>query len=115
MPYVIRDEDGNVVAVSEVELEEEAEELPADDSEVLGFLTRIAEVDLTIQGDRFMASDLAFIRVIEDVVEALVRRGVLNLTDLPGPAQDKLMERRALRGWLAGVAGIVDDDGGKVI
>ncbi|HSV27903.1 MAG TPA: hypothetical protein VLL76_00050 [Candidatus Omnitrophota bacterium] len=111
MPYVLRDDNGQVVALSEVPLEEDAEELDSDDSEVLAFLTRATDSAMTIQGDRFLASDLAFIRVIEDVIEALIRKGVLTLADLPPAAQDKLMERRALRGWLAGVAGIVEDDG----
>jgi len=114
MPYVLRDEEGTVVALSEVPLEEEAEVLAADDPEVAAFLARAADADITIQGDRFTASDLALIRVIEDVIEALVRKGVLSLADLPAAARDKLMARRALRGWLAGVAGIVEDDGGKL-
>ncbi|MEW5728558.1 MAG: hypothetical protein AB1918_12090 [Pseudomonadota bacterium] len=115
MPYVIRDEDGRVAALSEVPLEEDAEHLEPDDPEILAFFTRVTDADMTIEGDRFVASDLQFIRVIEDVIEVLIRKRVIALTDLPAPAQDKLMERRALRGWLAGVAGIVDDDGGKVI
>jgi len=65
--------------------------------------------------ERFAASDLAFIRVIEDVVEALVLKGAINMADLPEPAQRKLMGRRALRTWLGGLTGIADDDGGKVI
>lgn len=109
MPFVIRDETGRVAALSEMPLEEGAEHLPPDDPEVLAFFARIAEIDTAVEGDRFVTSDLQFIRVIEDVIETLIKKGVITLADLPRPAQDKLMERRALRGWLAGVAGIVDD------
>lgn len=115
MPFVIRDENGRVAALSEIPLEAAAEHLEARDPEVLAFFARIAEADGVVEGDRFMASDLEFIRVIEDVVEVLIRKGVLALTDLPAEAQGKLMERRALRGWLAGVVGMIDDDGGKLI
>lgn len=116
MPYVIRDEDGQVVAVAEVPLDEDGEHLPAGDPQVLAFLTRSCEAEYAADGDAFVASDLSFIRVLEDLVEILLRRGVIALSDLPAPAQDKLMQRRALRHWLAGVAGVVDDgDSGKVI
>lgn len=111
MPYVLRDGSGRLIALSEVPLEEGAEELDSDDSEVLALIARLAETDLTIAGNRFLASDIAFIRVIEDLIEALIRKGVLGMSDLPPAARDKMMERRALRGWLAGVAGIVGDEG----
>lgn len=115
MPYVLRDDDGQVVALSEVPLEDDPEYLDPGDPEVLAFFARASGNETAIQADEFVASDLAFIRVIEDVVEVLIRKGVLTLSDLPGPAQDKMMARRALRHWLSGVAGVVDDDGGKII
>lgn len=114
MPYVIRDEDGQVVGVAEVPLDDEAEELPPDDPQVLALLARTSDTDLS-EDEAFVHSDLGFIRVLEDLVEVLLRKGVIALSDLPGAAQDKLMQRRALRHWLAGVAGLVEDDGGKVI
>ena len=114
MPYVLRDQDGQVIAVSEVPLEEDAEELAPDDPEVLALLARTSDTELS-EDEAFVHSDLGFIRVLEDLVEVLIRKGVISLSDLPGPAQDKLMQRRALRHWLAGIAGLVDDDGGKVI
>ena len=114
MPYVLRDEDGQVVAVSEVPLNDDAEKLPPDDPEVLALLARTSDTELS-EDEAFVHSDLGFIRVLEDLVEVLIRKGVISLSDLPGPAQDKLMQRRALRHWLAGVAGLVDDDDGKVI
>ena len=114
MPYVLRDQDGQVVAVSEVPLSDDAEELPPDDPEVLALLARTSDTELS-EDEAFVHSDLGFIRVLEDLVEVLIRKGIISLSDLPGSAQDKLMQRRALRHWLAGVAGLVDDDGGKVI
>jgi hypothetical protein len=40
-------------------------------------------------------SDLA--RVLEDLIDALITRGVIQFTDLPQAAQDKLLERRETR------------------
>ncbi|CAA7622912.1 hypothetical protein [Magnetospirillum sp. UT-4] len=116
MPFVIRDVAGQVVALAEIPLDDQPEELAPDHPEVLAFIGRTADVEITEEGgEPFVASDMAFIRVVEDLIEALMRKNVISLSDLPGPAQDKLMERRALRGWLAGVAGIVDDGEGKII
>jgi len=36
-------------------------------------------------------------RVVEDLVDALVAKGVITLSDLPQEAQDKIAERNALR------------------
>lgn len=115
MPFVTRDFDGHVVALSEVPLEDGTEHVRADHPDVVAFVAQICPDLMNSDEAAFVASDLAFIRVMEDLVEVLVRKGVLALSDLPAPAQDKLMERRALRGWLAGVAGIVDDGAGNVI
>ncbi|MGE5514726.1 MAG: hypothetical protein ACM31D_02785 [Bacteroidota bacterium] len=115
MPYVIRDEDGQVVGMAEVPLDDEAEELPPDDPQVLALLGRVCATDAGGDDDAFVTSDLSFIRVLEDLVEVLIRRGVIALSDLPAPAQHKLMQRRALRGWIAGVVGVVDGDDGGVL
>ncbi len=111
MPYVMRDGDGRVVAVSETPLAEGGEFAVIGDPELLAFLGRT----LPGEAEPFLVSDLALIRVIEDVVEVLVRRNLLALTDLPAAAQEKLLGRRAMRGWLAGISGMVGEDDGKVI
>jgi hypothetical protein len=117
MPFVTRDTDGRLIAIAEFPLEDGSEELPADDPEIVAFVARTCELAVEDAGETpFINADLAFIRVVEDLIEVLMRKGVLALTDLPAPAQEKLMSRRALRHWLAGVAGIVDDGGqGKII
>jgi hypothetical protein len=115
MPYVVRDENGQVVAVAEVPLDEAAEQLRPDAPELLAFLDRTCGAEAFVEDEAFASSDMAFIRVLEDLIEVLIRRGVIALSDLPAPAQDKLMQRRALRGWLAGVVGVIDGDDGKII
>ena len=115
MPYVIRDDNGLVVGMGEVPLDDTAEELPPEDPQLLALVTRACSADIAAEDDAFVASDLSFIRVLEDLIEVLLRRGVIALSDLPGPAQEKLMQRRALRHWLAGVAGLVDDNDGNMI
>jgi hypothetical protein len=96
MPYVTRDQDGRVVGVSEVPLEEDAEFLPVDAPEVEALLRRIGGIE-AIQGDHFLDLDLDFVRVVEDLLELLIKGGTIRLADLPEPARDKLRERRAMR------------------
>lgn len=114
MPYVSRDAEGKVTALFESAREGAAENLPATHPEVLAFLFREAGAG-GLDG-RFLASDLAFIRVIEDLVAALVERRTIAFTDLPAAAQDKLLERRSMRAYLSGVSGVFGDESeGKII
>lgn len=42
-------------------------------------------------------SDREFIRVLEDLIELLARKGVVYIEDLPEPAREKVLQRRQLR------------------
>ncbi|MBR9971209.1 hypothetical protein [Magnetospirillum sulfuroxidans] len=111
MPYVSRGDDGRIVALSEYPFADQDEDLPPDHPEVLDFVGRVVALREDGVGDPFLEADLDFIRVAEDLIEALIRKGVLTLADLPEEAQDKLMARRALRHSLGGTGGLVDEDG----
>ena len=41
--------------------------------------------------------DADFVRVIEDVIDTLIVKNVLNITDLPEQAQAKLLARKSFR------------------
>ena len=42
-------------------------------------------------------SDADMARVMEDLIDVLIQRGVIQFTDLPAPAQAKLLNRRKTR------------------
>lgn len=42
-------------------------------------------------------SDLDMIRVLDDLIELLIDKGVIQFTELPAQAQDKLLKRTQLR------------------
>jgi hypothetical protein len=68
-----------------------AQTLPEDHPEVRRFLG----LD---QNDQYFASlDASFLRVLEDLIDALIRRNVLCITDLPMEAQLKLFDRKHFR------------------
>jgi hypothetical protein len=45
-------------------------------------------------------SDAAIARVLEDVIDVLINRGVIQFTDLPAAAQTKLLSRQQTRAML---------------
>jgi hypothetical protein len=46
-------------------------------------------------------TDTSLVRVLEDLIDVLITRGVIQFTDLPEPAQAKLLERRETRANLS--------------
>ena len=111
MIFVKRNADGEVVAVSREPLrgDERAGEswsaARGDEVEVLAFSRAI-----TATANPLGPSDLGLVRVLEDVIDLLVDRAVIRFTDLPLPAQQKLMERRGVREALHRPS-LLDDDG----
>lgn len=54
--------------------------------------------------------DVDFIRVLEDLIDVLVAKGVINLTDLPPQALDKLSQRRRVRRRLRDALDLIEGD-----
>lgn len=94
MPYVTRDADGAICAV----LRDDpggAEYLPPGDPQLHDVLgSEVAEGSAL---NAFERLDVDFVRVLEDLIEALTARNVINITDLPDFAQAKLFARRSYR------------------
>ena len=91
MPYVRRDENNKITSIYNFENADATEWVNAGDPELVSILGTEQEKD------EFATLDVTFIRVIEDVVDVLIQKGVLCLTDLPAKAQEKLMARRSFR------------------
>ncbi|MGD9741514.1 MAG: hypothetical protein AB7V53_02675 [Dongiaceae bacterium] len=64
----------------------------------------------------FMRSDLDMIRVYEDLIDLLLTKRIINLTDFPPAAQEKLLRRKKLRSSLASFAEVIgsEEDGGPL-
>ena len=104
MSYIKRDANGHLVKVEPVPFEEMTGELPDDDNEVRAWIA--AQDSLA----HLRQSDLEMVRVLEDLVHALIDKGVLRITDLPGAAQAKLAGRSRARDALGATRLLVDDD-----
>jgi hypothetical protein len=111
MPYVARDDQGQIIEVQERETEAAYEQVALDDPGLVSFLNdgldgSVAREDIRAKLEE---SDLEFVRVIEDVITVLIDKRVFMLTDLPAAAQEKLARRYNLRSELSDLGGIISD------
>ena len=106
MPYVVRDEKGSIVSIL-AQPKDGAERLDASDSELQDFFA--AEDPNSQLREVLVASDLSFVRVLEDLIGALLDKGVIMLTDLPEAAQEKILQRQDIRANIANLGALIDD------
>ncbi len=97
MIYAIRDARGQIVSLHREALPG-TEGLPHTHPDILHFLGEEREQR------QFASLDAGLVRVIEDLIDALIRRNVLNITDLPMEAQLKLFDRKHFRDGIGGHA-----------
>ena len=67
------------------------------------------------QGKDFSQLDADFVRVLEDLIDALIANGTLRMTDLPIQAQQKLTQRKQQGARLSEHLDLLDDEDGQVI
>ena len=103
--FVRRDEAGAIMAVSRERIGDVTEWLADGHPDLVEFL----HADGAPEISRLRASDLEVARVVEDLVDLLIDKGVIRFTDLPDAAQDKLIHRKSLRSAASGT-NLVDDD-----
>lgn len=104
--YLKRNLAGEIIALSKTSAADFIEQLQDDDAQIIAFLQSIKSTEQL----ELEQTDQAMARVLEDVVSLLVEQGVIRFTDLPAPAQDKLLARRELRGKRQGIELLDDGD-----
>jgi len=92
MPFIRRNASGAVDSLHRRD-EGGCEFLPDDHPDVRSFLGAAAPSP----EQNFATLDADFIRVIEDVIDTLISKNVINITDLPLEAQTKLFGRKGYR------------------
>jgi len=113
MVYVQRDGEGRLLRVEQHPFEGMTETLSMESEELQIWLTTREEVMARLS--RLRDSDLELVRVLEDLVAALVSRGVILYTDLPEAALRKLYARAEVRAQLGGLSGLLGDEEHKLI
>ena len=108
MPFVKRNASGNIIAIQHELSEGVEEELETSAPEIALFLYG-SEGSLEAR-QTLMALDQKMARVLEDLIDLMVRKNQIVMTELPQAAQEKLMSRRSVRGELSNAIGLVEED-----
>lgn len=113
MPFVTRDDKGLITALFDQPNDEAKEEISSAHPDVAAFLKRTSNPDTP--HETLAGSDTDMGRVLEDLIECLIEKRVITLTDLPPAALEKISYRRQLRGKLSGFEAFISLDTAKVI
>ena len=97
MLFALRDEQQNIIAVSEKKLNDDWVAVELEDKDLLVFLQKNPVVGGKVMEAVMKTADADFIRVLEDVIDLLIDKQVIQFTELPNPVQSKLLERRRYR------------------
>ena len=104
MLYVERGDDGKIVALHKASSPRATEQKPLTDEEVQAFLSGSGTWNEVLA-----FSDTTTVRVIEDLIELLVHKNVINFTELPERAQQRINERRSMREKISSADLLVHD------
>lgn len=110
MPFVKRDPAGRIVALHRERSDEAPEYIASNHPEIVEFAD--AEADRA-ERPSMLQSDLEMIRVYEDLIDVLISKRIVVLTDFPTAAQEKLVRRKRLRSSLSSLTEVLapeDDD-----
>lgn len=107
MVYVERDAQGRLLRVEQQPFDG-AEHMAVESEELHNWLKMKEEVKARL--DRLNSSDLELVRVLEDVIIVLVERNIIQYTDLPEAAREKLDQRAVARADLEGLQTILRED-----
>lgn len=106
MFYVKRDVNGVIEAVSRHSDEQFTESMDIDAAELQQFLSEDELFNIAKQ--HLSETDANMVRVLEDLIEVLVAKNIIQFTELPEGAQDKILKRKKLRFLLSNL--INNDD-----
>lgn len=95
MPYVSRNPEGQIEAIFDHPTPASPEKIALDNPELIEFLSRDGLKEYT--KNLLQETDKSIIRVVDDLIEALLKKHILTITDLPVPAQEKLLNRQEAR------------------
>jgi len=107
MLYVERDKDGNIIALHDKPGTGSDEQKSIMDKEIIEFLNRSADSDPWMQ--LLSLSDLGTIRIVEDLIDLLIKKNIILFTELPEEAQKKINDRKQIRQHMDTDQLMVDD------
>lgn len=97
MPFITRDQSGKISGVSDHIEVGVSEEIRADDSELSQFLVDQGLSNPEAIRQRLAESDLQMVRLVDDLIDVLMDKGLIKFTDLPRAAAEKYLHRQVAR------------------
>ena len=107
MLYIERDSNGSIIALHNKPEPNATEQKSIMDEEVMDFLNKSVDTDPWMK--LLSLSDIGMIRILEDLVDLLIKKNVILFTDLPEEAQAKIRERKEMREKIDSSQLMVDD------
>ena len=95
MLYIERDKAGNIIALHNKVEPGAVEQKSIMDEEILAFLNKNVDTDPWVK--LLSLSDIGIIRILEDLIDLLIRKNIILFTELPEQAQEKISERKRVR------------------
>jgi len=111
MPFVIRDSAGKIVQVIEEAVSGAYETLPEDSAELQEYREG-HELGPDTLRMHLVQSDQGMARLVEDLIDVLIAKHVIQFTDLPPAAGAKYLQRQAKREKLSAIQNLIADDKG---
>ncbi|MGD8911221.1 MAG: hypothetical protein PVI97_08390 [Candidatus Thiodiazotropha sp.] len=109
MLYAKRDNNGDIINLSDTPSPGADEIVNATDNEVIGFIFNNSST--TLSKKLLSETDAGMIRIVEDLIELLIQKNLIMFTDLPNAAQQKILMRNKIRSvFQTGDPLLVDDD-----
>jgi len=106
MPYLRRNTEGTIIAISDEIIAGFTEISEAEAEEAARFA---ADTVGTVE-ESISQTDLDFVRVIEDLIELMMEKNIIQFTELPPASQVKMLARQKLRKTMKVHLDLLDED-----
>ncbi len=114
MPFVIRDADGKIVQVFEQPVSGKSEQVSVESDDYKRYLDDQTAHTAEELRRRLVESDSGMARLVEDLVDVLIGKGIIKFTDLPPAAGAKYLERQSTRERLHTYTNVIVDANGII-
>jgi len=110
MPYVARDSEGRIIGLFDRAVAGATEEIAADSQEIRAFLENSAQTSPEELRQILSESDSGMARLVEDLIDLLIDKGIIKFTDLPPAASSKYLQRQVARERLHSADNLIVDE-----
>lgn len=108
MPYVSRNEKGEIIDIHDSVTNEQDQWLETNNPELIEYLHKIDSIERAKKA--LKSTDYEVVRIVEDLIDLLMDKQVFVFTELPEAVQIKLNARRKLRTNMNAYQALISDD-----